>query len=278
MNHKEFYFQGFQNLKLYSQYFLPQGAIRAILLVMHGLAEHSGRYNNLANYFIPKGYAICTFDLRGHGKSGGTPGYVNKFADYLKDLDIFFKVIHREFKEQKIFLVGHSMGGTIATTYAVFHQKEFAGLVLSAPVLAPGKSITRQQIFFARLLSVILPKMGVAPLAAGGVSRDPAVVKAYVGDPLVYHGKISARLGAELISEMERYLPLHIGEIALPLLVMFGSEDRLSNPVGGQSLFDGVKSSDKTLKFYAGLRHEIYNEPDRDKVFADVEQWLNAHL
>ena len=277
MQHIEGKFPGRKQFNLYYQYWLPDGIPYAVLLVVHGLAEHSGRYSNLVNYFVPKGYAVCSFDLRGHGKSEGVPGYVERFSYYLDDLKAFFNKVRHDQENTKIFMVGHSVGGTIATAYALEHQQELDGLILSGATLKAGASITSLTILVARILSLILPRMGVQVIDASTISRDKAVVDAYVNDPLVYRGKISARLGAELIDAMEK-LPSRMSEITLPVLILHGVDDRLSNPAGSKILYERAASKDKTLKLYEGFYHEIFNEPDRRKVFADMEEWLSRHL
>ena len=277
MNHTEGRFKGQRNFVLHYQGWLPAEHPQAILLVVHGLAEHSGRYLNLVEYFVPRGYAIYGYDQQGHGKSQGLRGYVDKFSDYLNDLKIFFDIVSSEHKNTKIFLLGHSMGVTIATAYAVNYQSELAGLILSAPVLKMSPNVSRLEIIMARLLSVLLPKMGITAIDASTISRDQTVVDAYIGDPLVYRGKIRARLGAELIKTMQK-LPPRMPEINLPILIMHSTSDRLSNPGGSRMLYELVKSQDKTLKYYEGLFHEIFNEPEHVKVLADLETWLTAHL
>jgi len=122
-----------------------------------------------------------------------------------------------------------------------------------------------------------MPKIGLIGLDAGGVSRDPSVVKAYVDDPLVHTGKTTARLAAEILRAMQRF-PQEASRITLPILLLQGGEDRLVDPAGAQMLFETVGSSDKTLKIYEGLYHEIFNEPEKDQVLGDMEQWLVSHL
>lgn len=277
MKHTEGTFLGRGNLNLYWQSWAPEGIPYAVLVLVHGLAEHSGRYMNVVNYFVPRGYAICAFDLRGHGKSEGRRGYVERFSYYLDDLKIFYDKVCQQHKNTKIFLVGHSTGGTIATAYAIRHQNELDGLILSGTTLKAGASITSLTILVARVLSVILPKMGVQVIDASTISRDKAVVDAYVNDPLVYRGKISARLGAELINIMER-LASEMSKISLPILILHGTDDRLSDPAGSKILFERVTSKDKTLKYYEGFYHEIFNEPGRQQVFADMHDWIARHV
>ena len=273
MEHTERSFRGQKNLNLYYQSWLPVGRPQAILLIVHGGLEHSGRYTNLANYFVPGGYAVCGLDLRGHGKSEGLRGYVERFSDYLNDLKTFFDMVRGEHSDAKIFLVGHSMGGAIATAYAVHHQHELAGLILAGAVLKVPSGQSPALIAAAKILSLLLPKMGITALDASAISQDQAVVDAYVNDPLVYRGKIRARLGAEILNTVQQ-LARQMPEISLPILIMHGTADRLCDPEGSQMLYERVGSKDKTLKLYQGFYHEILNEPGHKQVLADMEAWL----
>ena len=277
MEHTEGSFRGHKDLNLYYQSWLPAGGPQAILLVVHGGAEHSGRYTNLVNYFVPKGYAVCGLDLRGHGKSEGLRFYVERFSDYLTDLKTFFDMVRGEHGDTKIFLVGHSMGGAIATAYTVHHQHELAGLLLSGAVLKIPSGQSPALIAAARMLSLLLPKMGVTVLDASAISQDKAVVDAYVNDPLVYRGKIRARLGAEILKTLQE-LPRQMPEITLPILIMHGTADQLCDPQGSQMLYEQVGSRDKTLKLYEGFYHEIFNEPGHKQVLADMETWLATRI
>jgi alpha-beta hydrolase superfamily lysophospholipase len=277
MQHNEGKFTGRNNYNLYRQAWLPDGIPLAVLIVIHGIAEHSGRYSNLVNYFVPKGYAVYSFDLRGHGKSDGIRSHVERFSYYLDDLKTFCDKVRDENKTAKIFLVGHSMGSTIALDYAVEHQSELNGLIVSGTTLKAGNSVTKVSILMAKILSVVMPKMGVAALDANGISRDKAVVAAYINDPLVYTGKLRARWGAELLKTMNK-LQSQISALSLPILILQGTADRISDPSGSKMLFDGVGSKDKTLKLYEGFYHEIFNDPERQQVFLDMENWLKLHV
>jgi acylglycerol lipase len=278
MLHTEGSFKGEKNLKLYYQGWLPDQTPKAILLALHGLAEHSGRYKNVVEYFVPKGYAVYGLDQRGHGRSEGARCYVDRFSELIADLHTFVAMIRVFHPGIKLFLMGHSIGGTLSIAYGVQYPDELAGLVLSGLVLKPGESITPVMKLMARVLSVIAPRMGVSVLDASAISRDKAVVDAYVNDPLVFRGKVSARMGAELLSMMGKYLPPRLGELKLPLLILHGTEDRLSNIEGSKLLYKEAGSTDKTLKLYEGYYHEIYNEPERLQVFSDVGAWLTLHL
>jgi len=276
VKHIEGNFKGEGGLDLYHQAWLPEKKPRAIVIAVHGLAEHSGRYSNLVDRLLPKGYAVHIHDLRGHGRSHGRVCYVERFSLYFKDLKLFIESVREQQPEGPIFLLGHSIGGTIVAAYAGEDTDGLAGLIFSAPTLRPGRSLSPLAIFMARVLSRIAPTLGVSTIDANGVSQDKAVVDAYVSDPLVFRGKIPARTGGEILSVM-RQLPERIPRIDVPTLIMHGTDDVLSEPQGSQELYGLIASTDKTLTFYDGFRHELFNEPGRDQVLDDLEAWLAAH-
>ena len=278
MNHETGFLNDNEGRGIFYQCWLPEGDLKAVLLVVHGLAEHCGRYMNLINRFVPLGYAVYGFDLPGHGKSHGKRVYVNRFEDYTEALARYLDQVRNLHGGTPVFLVGHSMGSLVSTLFLTQREQEFSGAVLSgAGVVKVSDSISSFTILAGKVFSLLLPKMGLISLDANGVSRDPSVVKAYVADPLVYTGKITARLAAEMLRAMQD-TPGKANRITLPILLLQGGEDKLVNPAGAQMLFETVGSSDKTLKIYEGLYHEVFNEPERDQVLDDMENWLESHL
>jgi len=277
MKHQESSFKGLHGFDIFYQGWLPDADPLAVLLLVHGLAEHGGRYTNVVNHFIPKGYAIYAPDHRGHGRSQGQRVYVNHFGDYLDDLKTFFDLVRGQHPTRKIFLLGHSMGGTIALAYALRHQDELDGLVLSGAGIRIGKGISPAVIAVGKLASALLPKMGVVVLDSSAISRDPEIVRVYDTDPLVYRGKVTARLGAELIQTMQKF-PSQAAQLRLPMLILHGGADRLTDPQGSRWLYEAAGSADKTLHIYEGYYHEIFNEIERGQVLLDMERWLAAHL
>ena len=277
MKHIEGNFKGVRSTSIYYQAWLPEENVKAVLLIVHGLGEHSGRYMNVVNHFVPLGYAIYGLDHIGHGKSEGAREVVQHFEDYTDTLTIYYTMVKGWQAGKPIFLLGHSMGGLIESYYLLDHQDDFKGAVISAPLVKVGENITPATIFMGKLLSVLAPKMGLLPLDAHNISRDPAVVAAYINDPLVFHGKTPARLAAELLKAMQR-VSAEAGKITLPFIVLQGGEDKLVEPTGAQMLYDKASSKDKTIKLYQGLYHEVFNEPERAQVLKDVETWLAAHV
>ncbi len=261
MKHQEAFFKGYQDFNIFYQYWLPETSPKAILLVAHGYAEHSSRYLNVVNHFVPKGFAVYALDHRGHGRSDGERVQIDSFQDYVKDLKTYFDMVRKENPKEKIFLVGHSMGSIIALLYTIEYQKELSGLITSGGGLSKPDEPPMSQ-----------PKPG-ASLSTAMLSRDPAVIKAYENDPLVYHGPIPTRFA--MFREMT---PLYdsVTQIKLPVLVMAGN----GGPDGARSrvLYERIASKDKTLKLYEGLLHEIFNEPEYPQVMADMENWLTHHI
>jgi alpha-beta hydrolase superfamily lysophospholipase len=277
MKHQEGFFKGVRDANIYFQSWLPESEPKGVLLIVHGLAEHSGRYMNVVNHFVPLGYAVYGIDHIGHGKSDGTRAYVKRFDDYRNTLKVYFDMIYRWQPDKPIFLVGHSMGGLISAVYLLDHQAELVGAVLSGAVVKVPSNITPATLLLGKMLSALIPRFGLLGLDVNGVSRDPGVVRAYVSDPLVHTGKTTARLAAEMLKAM-KYVSSQANKITLPIIIVQGSADKLVDPAGAQMLYDTVSSTDKEIRIYEGFYHEVFNEPEHDKVLRDVERWLEAHL
>ena len=272
------YFTNRSGLQIYQQRWAPDGGEKAWLLVVHGLAEHSSRYQPMADFLNKGGYALCTLDLPGHGKSEGRPGHIDAFDDFLDTLEQFLDLLKQEQPGKPIFLLGHSMGGLISASFLLDHQQDFRGAVFSGPAIqAPGGKPPWLQVVLVRLLARVAPNIGVMQLDANGVSRDPEVVADYIDDPLNYSGKISARGVTELFAAMET-IQARAAEITLPILIMHGEADTMTPAEGSRLLHQQASSTDKTLRIYPGLHHEIFNEPEREELFGELRDWLDRHL
>lgn len=276
MNHRESTFKGVRDLTIYHQAWIPEGDIKGSILIVHGLGEHCGRYMNVVNYLVPKGYAIYGFDLTGHGKSGGEREFVKQFDDYTDTLTSYLQMVKAEQTGKPLFLLGHSMGGLISSYYLLDHSSDFRGAVISAPAIMVPDNINQVTIILAKILSKLAPKMGMLQLDANDISKDLEVVRVYLEDPLVFNGKTPVRLMAEMLKAMIR-VNQEMEKITAPLIIVHGSEDKLANPKASELLYDRASSTDKTLKIYEGLYHEVFNEPEREQVLGDVAAWLEAH-
>jgi alpha-beta hydrolase superfamily lysophospholipase len=277
MDHQEGHFEGVRNTQIYYQAWLPDGEPKAAVLIVHGLAEHSGRYANVVEHMVPLGYALYALDHVGHGRSEGQRAYVDRFDEYISTLHLFVGMVRGWLSAAPLFMLGHSMGSLICINYVLDHPADLAGVVLSGTSVQMPDSITPLTLVFAKALSALVPRMGLQALESTHISRDPDVVQAYVNDPLVYTGAIPARTGVEMLNAQQRAMA-EASKIALPILMVHGSEDRLTPLAGARAFYEALGSEDKTFREYAELFHEVCNEPECGMVLSDIAAWLNAHL
>ncbi|MBS3967095.1 MAG: lysophospholipase [Truepera sp.] len=264
------------NLRLLTQAWLPE-RLDAVVVVVHGYAEHSGRYLSVAEYLAAQGIATFALDQRGHGHSEGERALVGKLVTYVGDLAQFIAQIRAEYPDCPAFLLGHSMGGAIALQYALNYPQSVDGLITSGAFLLSAVPAPPWLRALLRLLSWVAPRLLVQPLDAAHLSRDPAVVSAYDDDPMVYRGKVKARMLDVLLSAGPLVLA-QAERLTLPLLILHGGDDQIAAPEGSRRLHALAGASDKTLRIYEGCYHEIFNEPERQRVLGDVTAWLRERL
>ncbi len=262
-------------LTLWRQWQLPAGEPRAIVLLLHGLGEHSGRYTHVFRALVDAGYGVHAIDHRGHGRSEGRRAYVRRYGDFMADLVAFRAAVAAEHPATPLVVLGHSMGGNLAVGHVLDHQAGLAGLALSAPALAPGGSLKPALIKAAKLLGRIAPWLRPDKLDVEAISRDPAVVARYRNDRLVFTGKISAGVAGALLSAMERF-PARYPELRLPILLLHGTADALADVTGSHRLEAGAVNATVTAHYYDGFFHEVFNEPDHAQVLGDLIAWLDG--
>jgi alpha-beta hydrolase superfamily lysophospholipase len=270
-------FIGSAQRNIFYQWWEPDEGARAVLFLVHGAGEHSGRYKEFAQYFVDRGYAVAALDHNGHGRSDGLPGYVESFEDYVGDVGLFWQECLKRFPDKPFVLVGHSLGGLISAHFLRKKQDAFVGAVLSGALAKVEPTPPWIQDKAVRLLALLAPRLGVIKLDPSEVSRDPQVVEKYANDELVFHGKMSARQLREMFDAMASIRET-AGEIQLPLLLLHGGQDSMASPEGSRILAEVVGSRDKTLKIYPELYHEIFNEPERLEVWEDVARWCESRL
>lgn len=272
----ESYFKSHDHHRLYYQVFKPQKT-KGVLLFVHGLNEHSGRYSNPVHYFIKKGFTIYLFDHRGHGKSDGQRSYVNDFEAYLKDLDEFTLFVCQKEKKKKIFMVGHSLGGQIVLNYLAKYENSLSGFITSSANIEVAMPISWVKKFLVLHLSRFFPTLSLAhSIDPHWISRDLSVVMAYKKDPLVSKN-ITVKLASEIIRNQEGIMRL-ASKIRIPALMMHAGDDRICSPRGSEHFFEKLTSKDKTLIIYDKFYHELFNEFGKEKVFRDMEAWIKKHL
>lgn len=274
LTHEEATLEGTGGLQLFTQSWRPAGEEpRAVLIVVHGLRDHSSRYAELAEHLVGQGFAVYAFDLRGHGHSEGVRVHIDSFEEYLSDLDLFLARVRQQEPGRPLFLLGHSMGGAIATLFTLERKPPLQGLLLSAPALKPGSDVSGALITTTRVLGGVLPNLKVLELDPKQFSRNPEVVRENETDPLVFQEGGPARTASALLTTLET-LSERMEEVSLPLLVLHGTEDKVTDPEGSKALVQRARSSDKTLKLYEGLFHDLLHEPEKAQVLADIQAWL----
>ncbi len=274
--HDEGRFDGKDGVSLFEESWRPTTQAKAVLVMVHGLKDHADRYAVLAEAAVEKGYAVYAFDLRGHGDSDGDRVWVDSFDDYLADLKIFLERVRAKEPNKPLFLFGHSMGGAIVTLYTLTEKPALAGLLLSAPALKPGEDVSGFLIGVTKMLGSLTPTLAVLELDDNAFSRDPQVVAEMKADPLVYQGKGPARTAKELLKALAR-IDEAMEQLTVPLFIMHGTQDKLTNPAGSEALQQRAASTDKTLKRYEGLFHDLIHEPEKKQVMSDLLTWLDAH-
>ena len=276
MRRTESHFEGVEGLGLFRRAWLPAEP-RHTLALVHGYAEHSGRYEGFGSWFAARGFAVHAYDHRGHGRSRGRRCHVGAFREYLDDLDGFLEIVRQEHSQIPITLVGHSMGGLVTLAYLVDRRPPIHSAVTSGAGLALGRGISRLRVGTARILRQLLPRFSLGSrLDPNGLSRDPAVVKGYLEDPLVSRS-MTTSLAVELLNAVPE-TAARAAEVAVPLLMLHGEEDPLCPADGSRAFFDEVAVAGSDLRLYPRLRHEIFNEPERERVYLDILDWLEGLL
>ncbi len=246
-----------------------------VLLLVHGFAEHSGRYEQLGAWFAARGCAVHAYDHRGHGRSEGRRGHVRRFGDFLDDLEAMLAAVRAEHPGLRPHLVGHSMGGLIVSATLCEREPDVAGAITSGALLAVAEDFSRARILAARVLRRVAPRMSLAAgLDAQGLSNDPEVARAYLADPLVFRS-MTASLAVELMGAVAR-TAASAERVRVPLLMLHGEVDPLCPVAGTRRFFSGLVVEPRRLVTYPGLRHEIFNEPEHARVFEDMQAWLQA--
>ncbi|MCL6259059.1 lysophospholipase [Aquiflexum sp. TKW24L] len=278
MNHLETSYTTHDGIKLYLQAWMPEHS-KAAVLIVHGLGEHSSRYAHLAKKLVEIDISVFTFDGRGHGKSclPKPDAYFSNFEDYLKDIDALFGKVKTYVPNVPAFIFGHSMGGGLVASYALKYQPDAKGIVLSAPALRPAEDTSKILIAASSLISKLAPKLKALKLDSNKISHDPEEVRKYDEDPLVYHESYPARTAYELL-RMMREIEENAVQFKLPVLLLHGTEDTLTNPKGSEEFFEKISSSDKSFNKYPGLFHELINEYEKEEIMGDIVNWIEDRI
>ncbi|MEL6770844.1 MAG: lysophospholipase [Bacteroidota bacterium] len=271
---------------LFTRAWSPElGNVRAEVLLVHGIAEHSGRYAHVAAHLMMHGFRVIAYDQRGHGESSGERAYIEEFDALVADLQrvrdrlpALRATVGGDQTAPPLFLLGHSLGGLVVARYVTEHGTDgLAGVVLSSPGLQTDVAPLLQKV--AAPIARIAPRLPTVKLDLKGLSRDPRVIRNYQEDPLTHTGAIRARTGHESIEAMKQ---VDASAFRVPLYVFQGTADRITSPDGSRAFVDAVEANvpgaQTTLRLYDGLFHETMNEPEKETVLADLTAWLLSQV
>lgn len=262
-------------LSLYEQTWLPRRT-KGVVVIVHGIAEYSGRYDGVAEALAAAEYVTETYDQRGHGRSEGPRALVTSFEQLAADLDLFMARVKARHAGQPIFLMGHSLGGGLAAYYAITRQPDINGLALSAPSVATGDVGAKALVSVVRVLARLFPGMPFIKLDSKMISRDLDESRLYDTDPLIDRKPLRLASLMALIEGGEA-VQAGVDRLTLPLLMMQAEDDAVVPPQGPLDVFERAAAKDKTMHIYPEMRHEILRDPERHLVYADLVAFLDAH-
>ncbi len=268
---------GARGVHLFTQQWEPVQPARAAVALVHGYAEHSGRYADIAAQFAASGIALYAFDLRGHGMSGGRPAFVRDFQLYTDDARLFISRVQTGLADTPLFLMGHSMGGTIAGLLLTDAPPPLSGAILSSAAIEVGMDLPRALRKAAGTIGKLFPHLPTIKLDRDDLSHSESSTHKAERDPLNYRGRMPAGTAAGTLSAAA-VIRNHAADIHTPLLILHGTADRITGPGGSKLLYERAGSTDKTLRLFDGLYHETFNEPEGGRVLEEMISWMQARI
>lgn len=277
MKQVDFSWKNEAGLNLVGREWLPDAEPQAVVALVHGLGEHCGRYQHVAEAFAQAGYAMIAFDTQGHGKSDGVRGHFLSYDSVMRDITHLLEEAKSRHPGKPLFLYGHSLGGNLVLYYLLKRRPQLTGAIVTSPGLGVGK-VPAVKLFLGKILYALAPAVQMDNgLDVNGLSRDPEVAKQYLSDPLV-HPKISARLALDLINSGQWIVDNAAQFPSVPLLLLQGSADRLVSPAMTDLFAKNAPAAQLTYKVFEGHYHELHNEPDKADIIDLMSRWIANHI
>jgi alpha-beta hydrolase superfamily lysophospholipase len=275
MHYFEFGWKTRREISIFARCWEPKD-VKAVVCLVHGLGEHSGRYAHVAKFLNDAGYAVMAFDMCGHGKSGGIVGHATSYEAMMEHISRLRGEATVHYPEIPIFLYGHSMGGNLVINYTLYRKPRVYGVVATGPAFKTAVELPSWKIAMGKALYNVIPFLPMpSELDENKLSRDPEVVRAYVEDPLV-HGRVSVRLGIDIL-HTGQWVMKHARELIAPLLIMHGEKDEITSCDASREFAEKAKHV-CTLKIWKNLYHEIHNEPEKHDVLSFLLNWFEKQL
>ena len=275
MQHSEFQWQTLDGLQVFAQSWRPKSAIKAVVCLVHGQGEHSGRYSHVATVLNQAGYVLLGLDLRGNGKSEGKRGHASSYETLMDDIDYLIDETAMRFPGAPRFLYGHCLGGNLVLNYVVRRKPQLAGVIATSPLLSLYIKPNKGKVAMARTIAKVWPSLcSTTGVDVAMLSRDPDVLQTLKNDPL-YHNSMSAGMFIGVM-QSAGWLMQHANQFPLPLLIMHGGADAITSVTASYRLAQ-IAGPNCTFKLWEGFYHELHNEPEKQEVFKTIVAWLEAH-
>ncbi len=252
-----------------------QMPVRGVVVITHGIRDYAVRYQRFAEQLTKQGFAVFAQDLRGHAHSGGDRQRFDSMARMVQDTDMMVNEAKQRYPKVPLYVYGHSLGGLITSAYSLDHADKLSGVILSGAALKRPHSVSGFSAGVAQIVAMVAPGLKVVQVDDSEFSKDKSVMAALASDPLVSRDKLPAATAAATLKAIAD-VQERMGRLKLPLMVMYGTADSVNPIEGSQAFIQAVASTDKTLKTYPGVYHDMLNEPERDQIAADIIAWLVA--
>lgn len=276
MQHQTYSWKQRAGQEIFAQSWHADAPAKAIFVIIHGQSDHSGRFTTMAEWMTQKGYAVYAADLIGHGKSGGKRGHMLHFEEYLETVEALIDKAKSAHPDLPVFLYGQSMGGNVVINYAFTNKQGIRACIASSPWVRLAFEPPAWKVLLGKWMRSIYPALAQPTgLNAAHLSHDAQIVQAYQQDPLV-HGKITASAFFETL-QAGIHIPDKASSLQVPMLIMHGSADQLTSSVASKAFAD-LRPDLITHILFTDWFHELHNEPEKDKVFNTIEQFIQQNL